>query len=253
MNDLTDRLSRGDGPTKSRCRAQEEQERPRGDERIGSAQRRLPRRRRRRRRLGRIGVLVAALGRGGVALGGAAELAVSEVPAAGMVDARQALQLEEVLLLATELTVAALLRAVTLTVALAVDVAVALLLHAEPLVDVPPVVVPEADLLAGALLCPGASLLAVLGRYHAVVVPGVADVLKAGISVAQAAAIALVNAGREGGRQDLIGGRQGRLRPGADQHRHSHQLAQEEGRHGPHRQQAVRRRHGRSNLTGYCP
>jgi hypothetical protein len=31
---------------------------------------------------------------------------------------------------------------VTLTVALAVDVTVTLLLHAEPLVDVPPVVVP---------------------------------------------------------------------------------------------------------------
>ena len=53
--------------------------------------------------------------------------------------------------------------------------------------------------------------------------------LKASIAAAEPAAVALVNAGREGGRQDLIGGREGRLRPGP------HHC----GRQG-HRQQAGR-------------
>ncbi len=46
--------------------------------------------------------------------------------------------------------------------------------------------------------------------------------LKASIATAQAAAVALINAGGEGGRQDLIGGREGRLRPPGPHHRQEH-------------------------------
>jgi hypothetical protein len=38
--------------------------------------------------------------------------------------------------------------------------------------------IPEANLLAGALLCPGAGLLPVLRGDDAVIVPGIADVLQ---------------------------------------------------------------------------
>ncbi len=56
--------------------------------------------------------------------------------------------------------------------------------------------------------------------------------LKASITAAQPAAVALINAGREGGRQDLIGGREGRLRPGPH-HRGRQDHRQQAGRPSP--------------------
>jgi len=91
------------------------------------------------------------------------------------------LQLGVVIVLAAELASTAFPHGtILLTVFVSVLVAVDRVLHAEPLVDVPPVVVAEARLALPTASVVGARLFSVLPLDDGVVPPGVADVLKAG-------------------------------------------------------------------------
>jgi len=132
----------------------------------------------------RVGILVTAdAGHGLVApvLLGAAEVAVAHVLAALVVPAGERGQLVEVLVLAAPLTVTAGAGlAIILTVRFPVLRAVDDRLHAEPLVDVPPVrvsVTGEVGVTVGVRL---AGALPVFSIYLRIVLPGVTDVLEAG-------------------------------------------------------------------------
>lgn len=115
-----------------------------------------------------------------------------------MVDTGQLLQLVEELLATAVLTVATLsLGAGCLTVVSAVLAAVCDVLHAEPAVDLPPVVVPEALQLVRAVVVRLACLLPVFGRDGCVICPWVADVLEAGKSMALDATVTVINARQE--------------------------------------------------------
>lgn len=121
-------------------------------------------------------------GAGVLKLVGTAELAQVEVLAEEVAVALDVdRQLGVVVVLAAELAGTAFsLGTILLTVCVSVLVAVDRVLHAEPLVDVPPVVVAEARLALAAAAVVGARLFSVLPLYDCVVPPGVADVLKAG-------------------------------------------------------------------------
>jgi len=115
-----------------------------------------------------------------------------------VVDAGKLLQLVEELLAAAVLTIATLpLGAGSLTVVSAVLAAVGDVLHAEPAVDLPPVVVPEALQLVRAIVVRLARLLFVFGRDGCVICPWVADVLEASISMTLDAAVTVINASHE--------------------------------------------------------
>jgi len=115
-----------------------------------------------------------------------------------VVDAGQLLQLVKELLAAAVLAVATLpLGAGSLTVVSAVLAAVGDVLHAEPAVDLPPVVVPEALQLVRAIVVRLARLLFVFGRDGCVICPWVADVLEAGKSMALDATVTVINARQE--------------------------------------------------------
>lgn len=146
---------------------------------------------------GRVGVDVTA-DRGGrrvavAALLGAAELSVSEVLAHEVVEAGEGLELVEVLVLAAELSVAALL-APALTLTIICFGAVSVLGHAPSELHPPNLMVPVADFsdLALLLLCALGQL--VLGAEEAVVLVGVADVLEASVFSLQTLAITVIDA-----------------------------------------------------------
>jgi len=173
-----------------------------GEERgAGGARRRLGTSGGRWRRRG-VGVLVTAdAGESLVPLVplGAAEVAVSHVLAALVAPAGQGGQLAEVLSLAAPLAVAAGPGwTIILTVRIAVLRAVHDWLHAEPLVDVPPVWVSVAGQVIVTVRVCLAGALPVLGGNLGVVLPGVADVLEAGPASAVLRAVTVVYAGSEG-------------------------------------------------------
>jgi len=131
----------------------------------------------------------------GVALGGAAEVAIAEILAAKVVDTGKLLQLVEKLLAAAVLTVATLaLSAGSLTVVSAILAAVCLRLHAEATVDLSPVVMSETLQLTRAVVVRFARLLLVFGRDGCVICPRVADVLEAGKSMPFCPAVTVINA-----------------------------------------------------------
>jgi len=140
----------------------------------------------------RVGVLVAALlDVGRVGLVRAAKVSVAHVLAALVVDTGKLLQLVEVLVVAAVLAVAACTSsAIWISVLGAVDDR----LHAQSLVDVPPVVVPEALKIVAALLVGLARVFFVLRRESGVILPGVAEVLEAGVAVAKTVAVAVIDA-----------------------------------------------------------
>jgi len=111
-----------------------------------------------------------------------------------VVDTGQLLQLVEELLATAVLTVATLSLGAVVSAVLA---AVCDVLHAEPAVDLPPVVVPEALQLVRAVVVRLACLLPVFGRDGCVICPWVADVLEAGKSMALDATVTVINARQE--------------------------------------------------------
>jgi len=108
-----------------------------------------------------------------------------------VVDAGQLLQLVKELLPAAVLPVATLTLGAVVSAILA---AVGDVLHAEPAVDLPPIVVSEALQLTSAIVVRLARLLFVFGRDGCVICPWVADVLEAGESMALNSAVTVIDA-----------------------------------------------------------
>jgi len=183
------------------------------------------------RRRGRVGVGVAAHGGRGVVLARAAVLAQTQVLTSEVRDAREGLVLLEVPLLAA-VAVAAPGPARTVLG----GVAVLHLVHAEPLVDLPPVLMALARLaaLGAAVALLAAQVPLLRGGYAAVVLPRVANVQEARVFAALSELLAVgvvYAAGEDAARGERVAA------PARGGRRHGHGGG---GHHGQARQQIRR-------------